>query len=154
MGRIPKLWPWSDGEEATWVMPRSWVYPENNVVSSEAFKQMNDMSRFLFSKDDPSSSVGNESEGEGAEVLGGSGIWGRDYVCRPSHLILNYGKEILCLYSVSGLSPLIPEGWFFRAEHLAEPQLRADVLLSSPEAYLSCTCVSLAGPTVSIWAEK
>lgn len=81
-------------------MPRSWIYPENNVVSSEAFKQMNDMIRFLFSKDDPRSSVGNESEGEGTEVLGGSGIWGRDYVSRPSHLILNYGKEILGLYSV------------------------------------------------------
>lgn len=99
----------SDGEEATRVMPRSWIYHENSVVSSEAFKQMHDMIRFLFSKDDPSSNVGNEWEGEGTEVLGGGGIWGGDYVCHPSQLILTYGKERFCLHSVSGFSPPVPE---------------------------------------------
>lgn len=61
-------------------MPRSWICPGNSVVSSEAFKQMNDIIRFLFSKDDPSSNVGNEWEEEGTEVLRGSGIRRRDYV--------------------------------------------------------------------------
>lgn len=52
-------------------------------MSSEAFKHMNDLMRFLFSEDDLSSNVGNEWEGEGSEVLGDSGSWRRDYVCHP-----------------------------------------------------------------------
>lgn len=63
------------------------LYPGSNIVSSEAFKQMNNIVKFLFSKDTPCNCVENEWEGEETEVLGGSGIWGMDYFCPASHPI-------------------------------------------------------------------
>lgn len=59
-------------------------YPRSNVVSSKAFKQMNNVMRFLFSKDTPSGRVGNEWEGEETEVPGECGICGTDDFCPPS----------------------------------------------------------------------
>lgn len=82
------------------------------------------------------------NEREKGQVLGGSGIWGRGYVCRPSHLIFIYGKEILCLHSILGLSALSLRDDFSEPENLTGPQLKANELLSFPQACLSHTCVS------------
>lgn len=112
MGRNQNSGP-SHRKRSRHVMPRSWIYPGKSVMSSKASKQMNDLIRFLFSEDDPGSNVGNEWEGEGTEVLGGSGRWGRDYVCHPSHPIWTYGKEIFLSLS-HGFLP-VPEREFFRA---------------------------------------